>query len=215
MSTTPTPPSGSTGAPALGARLVHFLAERRPVFHYCRLPVYWGTMRRLSQALDLQAGERLLDVGCGTGVGARLARGMYVGLDTDFDSLRFARAHAPQASCSFVHMSALSLGFAGSAFDKAVLMNMVHHLDENILDRLLDQLRGVVRERVFVLDVAPDAANTLSRYFLGHDRGDHIRERPELRALLQRYFEVVNEEVFHNFLRTIPQVLFTLAPRRS
>ena len=208
-----TPPDPTAAAPSLGARILHFLADSRPVFHYGRLPAYWGTFGRLARALDLQAGERLLDVGCGTGVGARLARDMYVGLDTDLEHLRFARAHAPRPSCSFVNMSALRLGFAGASFDKAVLINMVHHLDENILDRLLDQLRGVVRKRVCVLDVAPDASNAVSRFFLGHDRGDHIRERHDLRAALDRYFEVAGEEVFHNFLRTIPQVLFTLAPR--
>jgi hypothetical protein len=89
---------------------------------------------------------------------------------------------------------------------------MVHHLDETILDRLLAQLRGVVRKRVIVLDVAPDASNPVSRFFLGHDRGDHIRERAALRAVLERHFQVEREDIFHNLLRTIPQVLFTMKP---
>jgi len=41
-------------------------------------------------------------------------------------------------------------------FDKAVLINVVHHLDEDTLDRLFIDLRRVVRRGVVVLDADPE-----------------------------------------------------------
>lgn len=183
------------------------------VFHYARLPAYWGTMSRLAGALRVQPGERILDVGCGTGIGAALAREHYVGIDMDLPYLLFARRWVGTAGRAFAKMSATNLGFRASCFDKAVLINVVHHVDDDLLDRFLLELTRVVRESVIVLDAAPDTANRVSRFFLAHDRGEHLRPRRDLRALLERRYRVEHEEVFHNTLRSVSQVLFTLAPK--
>jgi len=185
------------------------------LFHYARLPAYWGTMPRLARALDVRPGERVLDVGCGTGMGTALARNGYVGIDTDLGYLRFAQRWVGAAGCSFLKMSAADLGFRARCFDKAVLINVVHHLDEALLDRFLLELMRVVRSSVVVLDAAPDTANRISRFFLEHDRGDHLRSRRDLRALLERRYRIAHEEVFHNRLRCVSQVLFTLQPRTN
>ena len=182
------------------------------VFHYARLPAYWGTMSRLAGALRLQPGERILDVGCGTGIGTALAREHYVGIDMDLPYLLFAR-RGMGAGRAFAKMSATNLGFRAGCFDKAVLINVVHHVDDEGLDRCLLELTRVVRECVIVLDAAPDTANRVSRFFLAHDRGEYLRPRRDLRALLERRYRVEHEEVFHNTLRYVSQVLFTLAPK--
>lgn len=192
---------------------VHRVVERSALFYYLRVPTYWGTLSRVRDALALGEGERLLDVGCGTGMAAVLARGFYVGVDTTARYLAYARRTAAPGR-HFVAMSAFELAFADRAFDKAVVVNMVHHLDEPAVERLLAELRRVVRGRVVLLDAAPDAANRVERFLLRHDRGHHIRERDALRAILARHFTVRREEVFHNTVRTAPQVLFDLEPRR-
>jgi SAM-dependent methyltransferase len=183
------------------------------VFHYARLPAYWGTMSRLARALRMQPGERILDVGCGTGIGTALAREHYVGIDMDLPYLLFARRWMGAAGRAFAKMSATNLGFRAGCFDKAVLINVVHHVDDDRLDRFLLELTRVVRESVIVLDAAPDTANRVSRFFLAHDRGEHLRPQRDLRALLERRYHVEHEEVFHNTLRYVSQVLFTLAPK--
>jgi len=179
------------------------------VFHLTRPPAYWGTTPRLGAALALEPGERLLEVGCGTGFGARLARSRYVGLDTHLRSVAFAHRRRREG-VDFVCGGAPCLPFASESFDKAVLINVVHHLDEDTLDRLFIDLRRVVRRGVVVLDADPARANRVERFFLAHDRGDHIRPRERLRELLARHFDLVSEKCFHNALHTIPQVLFHL-----
>jgi SAM-dependent methyltransferase len=200
-------------AHAMRLRLFHRIAQSPLIFHYVRLPAYWGTMDRLARAVDLRQQERLLDVGCGSGVGAKLTVGMYVGIDTDVDLLRFARSVVKQAHTSFAVMSALDVGFTSGAFDKAVLINMVHHLPDDVLDRLLQQLTLVVRTKVVVLDVDRAIANPVSGFFLDHDRGHYVRKREALRSALARHWEIEAEEEFHNLMRTVPQLMFTLVPK--
>lgn len=204
--------SSTSPVPWLG-RLLQRLAASSVVFHYTRLPAYWGTFDRVRRVLDLREGESLLDVGCGTGLGAALTRGRYVGVDTDPALLRLARRVLPAQSHAVAAMSAVALGFRQKTFDKATLINVVHHLDEVTVDRLLAQLRCIVRQRVVILDAAPDTANRVSRFFLAHDRGRYVRPRHELRSLLARHYDIEAEETFHNTLRTVSQVLFTLTPR--
>lgn len=197
----------------LAGRALQRIAASSVVFHYTRIPVYWGTLPRIQHALDLRAGESLLDVGCGTGLGSALTRGTYVGVDPDRPSLPLAKQLVRMQPHLIAAMSAVALGFRAAAFDKAVCINMIHHLDDATVDELLQQLRQTVRQRVVVLDPAPDVANGISRFFLAHDRGRYVRPRSALRPLLARHYEIVAEETFHNTLRIVSQVLFTLAPR--
>lgn len=201
---------------SLAEKIIHRVVQNSAFFYYARTHFYWGSMKRMRRALDLRPGERLLDVGCGSGMGAKLTKGTYIGVDNEMSYLRFAHGRLRhRGTHSFACMSAMQLAFADNTFDKAMMLNLVHHLDETILDRFLLELRRVVRKQVFILDHAPDHDNAVSGWLLSLDRGAHIRRRAELRRLLERRYDIANEEAFFNLERTISHVLFTLVPRRS
>jgi ubiquinone/menaquinone biosynthesis C-methylase UbiE len=198
----------------LAEPIVHRVVQNSAFFYYARTHFYWGTMRRMRQTLDIQPGERLLDVGCGAGMGAGLTSGTYVGIDNELTYLRFARKRLKHLSThSFLSMSALELGFADDTFDKAMMLNVVHHLDEEMLDRFFTELSRVVKNRVFVLDHAPERDNLISGWLVSMDRGAYMRESPELRHILERHYHVEKHDVFYNAEHTISHVLFTLVPR--
>lgn len=72
-------------------------------------------------ALGLTGGERVLDVACGTGNAALLARekgAIVTGVDASRRLLEVARQRVPDAK--FVHGDAVRLPFAGGCFDAAV-----------------------------------------------------------------------------------------------
>lgn len=199
----------------LAERVIHRVVQNSAFFYYARTHFYWGTMKRMRRALDLQPGERLLDVGCGSGMGAGLTKGTYIGVDTEMTYLRFAHGRLQgRPTHSFACMSAMRLAFDDGAFDKAMMLNLVHHLDETTLDRFLIELTRVVRKKVFILDHAPDHDNAVSGWLLSLDRGAHIRRRGELRALLERHFEIEKEDAFFNLEHTVSHVLFTLVAKR-
>lgn len=196
-------------------RLVHAAARNAALFHYTRSIAYLGITRRLAAALELAEGERLLDVGCGTGFFARLARGPYVGFDTTQASLAFGRRHYAPARHAFLAMSATHLGLADRSIDRAVIVNVAHHLTDDVLDGLLRDLRRVVTKRVLLVDLDPDSGNPLEDWFMHRDRGAFLRSRATLRALAARHWTIEAEALFHNTLHTQPQMLFRLAPRRG
>ncbi len=179
------------------------------------MAVHLGSMKRLTAALAMEDGERLLDVGCGTGICAQLARGPYVGVDTFMPYLDFCRRRVVGRSYLFVAANAADLCLGDGVFDKAIVASMVHHLDDSAADRLLAELRRVVRKRVVLIDAALDIANPIERFILSHDRGDYVRDGAALRALLSRHFDIEDEETFHNTLHIIPYIVFRLIPRVS
>lgn len=81
--------------------------------------------KRLVAAADLMAGERVLDVACGSGIVARLAAaevgpgGTVVGVDLNPEMLQLARRQAqpPGAAIEFIEGNAESLPVPDSSFD--------------------------------------------------------------------------------------------------
>ncbi len=108
--------------------------------------------RRLIDQADLRPGHRVLEVGCGTGNLALLAKREYpdthvVGLDPDPKALARARRKAAREDL-FVQ---LDPGFAGElpypdeSFDRALSAFMFHHLEPAEKREALREARRVLR----------------------------------------------------------------------
>lgn len=82
--------------------------------------------RRLLRSARLQPGERVLDVGCGTGIAARLAAaevgpsGAVVGIDPDLEMLDVARTAPAPAGIGWRQGTAEDLPVADASIDVAV-----------------------------------------------------------------------------------------------
>jgi ubiquinone/menaquinone biosynthesis C-methylase UbiE len=91
------------------------------------------------------AGKRLLDVGCGAGVLARLLsdRGARVGgVDPNVEAVALAREAVPAGS--FHPAGAEALPFADDSFDGAIFLNSLHHVPEPTMHRALEEAARVV-----------------------------------------------------------------------
>ncbi len=90
---------------------------------------------RLLEALDLRSGQRVLDVGCGTGTLTilieRACRNVSVlGLDGDPDVLKIARqkATAANAHAEFVQALVDNMPFGADSIDRIASSLLFHHL---------------------------------------------------------------------------------------
>lgn len=150
--------------------------------------------RRLLELARLLPGERVLDVGCGTGSLAVLAKkmvgdcGSVSAIDASPEMIARARAKAARAGLQIrlLNATAQELPFADSAFDLALCTMMLHHLAPGARRRLAGELQRVVRPggRVLLVDFSkPDARG---RRMGGHLGGRHGHVAPaEMAQLLQ------------------------------
>ena len=97
------------------------------------------------------AGQRILDFGCGSGLTAvRLGQGGYDVVTADILDYRSPTArHLP-----FVPLrSPKELPFADGAFDAAVALSVIHHIDSDKIPVILAELARVARQVLLVEDV--------------------------------------------------------------
>lgn len=108
--------------------------------------------RRLVEQVALRPGQRLLDVGCGTGTltiqlkqscpGAEV-----IGLDGDATTLAIARGKAEEAGAAIEWREGLSwnLGVPDSTFDHVTSSLLLHHLDVEGKMTTLSAMRRALR----------------------------------------------------------------------
>jgi ubiquinone/menaquinone biosynthesis C-methylase UbiE len=108
--------------------------------------------RQLVDQADLRAGQRVLEVGCGTGSLTTLLKALHpavevVGLDPDPKALDRARHKAERKRVSIVLEQGFSdeLHHPADSFDRVLSALMFHHLGRDEKERSLQEIRRVLR----------------------------------------------------------------------
>jgi len=147
--------------------------------------------RRVQQALARFPQDRILDMGCGSGAFSQLARGEYVGIDTDRAFLEYARRrYGVPNRVRFECHPAAHIPYADQSFDQGLLINVMHHLPDDALPRALGELGRVTRHQVIIVDMVPLKYNLLGRLCYRLDQGKHIRSLAEQAAHVARFIDI-------------------------
>lgn len=147
--------------------------------------------RPLVQQADCHAGDRVLDIGCGTGslllMLARMQPGVQaVGLDPDPAALAIATRKAGKAGASLQ----LDQGFADAlpypdgSFDRVLSSFMFHHLSREVKEKTLREVRRVLKPggRFHMMDFGgPGSRRGFVAHLVHADR--HLKDNAEDRVL--------------------------------
>jgi ubiquinone/menaquinone biosynthesis C-methylase UbiE len=141
---------------------VHFGGRRRWVF------------TRLADESGARPGDRVLDVGCGTGYFTRVMAeavmpgGTAVGVDPSREVIAYARRRTRLANCSFSEGIAEALEAPDGSYDVVVSSLMIHHLPERLRPRAIGEMFRVLRSggSVLIADFRPPASR-VGRHLLG------------------------------------------------
>jgi ubiquinone/menaquinone biosynthesis C-methylase UbiE len=146
-----------------------------PRLHNLLAPLIFAGRRRrfrkLTALSGVRGGERILDVGCGTGHLTRMVAraagpdGSALGVDPSSEALARARRATRVANCAFGEGRAEKLDFPDGSFDAVVSSLMIHHLPDDQRTQAIGEMSRVLRPggRVLVADFRPPASPWLRR----------------------------------------------------
>lgn len=159
--------------------------ERSWLFNLYQIVADPGKRRQIDKFLHDVPYVSVVDIGCGTGNWASVARGRYLGLDTSASFIAASRQryhHDPTKK--FLHANAGSLVLP-ERYDLAILISVLHHLSDDEATRLVNWVARSARY-FFVLDLYPVPWNPISRWLYAMDRGNYVREPSIQKQLILR-----------------------------
>jgi ubiquinone/menaquinone biosynthesis C-methylase UbiE len=145
-------------------------------------PVIAATMReetfkrRLLDQLDPQPGQRILDLGCGTGTLAVLVKerqpsAVVFGVDADGEMLSRAMRKADKAGAAitFEQAFAQTLPHPDESFDAVVSSLFFHHIDRPVKDETVTEIARVLVPggELHVADWGPPSDPVMATMFMG------------------------------------------------
>jgi len=168
------------------------MLEHPAVYAAWQAPFVEEKFAPAARHLHAQPIRRLLDVGCGPGTNAqRFSDVDYVGVDINDRYLSIARAkyrgRFVQADLQTADLSSLG------RFDAILINSFLHHLPDDAVLRILQQLGGLLdgNGRVHVLELVLPERRSLARVMANLDRGRYARNLTAWRDLFGSHFEPV------------------------
>jgi cyclopropane fatty-acyl-phospholipid synthase-like methyltransferase len=154
--------------------------------------------RFVQEHLRPDPGMRVLDVGCGPGDMLRLMpETHYLGLDSDPGYIEAARRRFGDRG-EFRCADVIRADLDGRMFDAVIAHGLLHHLDDDGVDHLMDLTSQVLDPGGRLLTADPVHVNESSRFarwFVRLDRGENVRSPEGYMELGRRHFESVEISV--------------------
>jgi ubiquinone/menaquinone biosynthesis C-methylase UbiE len=178
----------TTDAPKTAGRVLH-RARWYDLFGRVISPGRDKAIReQLTELAAPAAGEKVLDVGCGTGtlaiaIKSRVGAGEVHGIDASPEMIQVAQEKSAKDGSDIDFRVALieALPFPDASFDLVTSSLMLHHLPDDLKARGLLEIRRVLKPggRFMAVDFAADSHSPLGHLLsiFGHARGESMVDK--------------------------------------
>ena len=151
------------------------------------------------------AGERLLDIGCGTGtIVDFLPRVDYWGLDSSVRYIDFAKKKFGERA-KFMNADLCTVPWPVSGpFDRAMAIGVLHHLSDEQVVQVLKNTKEMLKPggKLVTLDGCYESHQSpIAHFFLSMDRGKYVRDEAGYAALARSVFKKVSFHFERKLLR--------------
>jgi 2-polyprenyl-3-methyl-5-hydroxy-6-metoxy-1,4-benzoquinol methylase len=153
------------------------------------------------------AGARILDIGCGTG---RILEYLpvsteYVGLDLNPKYIAYAQnKYKTRAQFYCADVSELTNYVPKfTQFDIILTTAILHHLEDNEVSRLFENLYEYLKERGKIMTFDPTFVpnqSWLAKYIISKDRGQNVRTPEEYIRLIKNRFSSIETYLLNDLL---------------
>jgi ubiquinone/menaquinone biosynthesis C-methylase UbiE len=154
------------------------------------------------------APARLLDVGGGTGTLKKICPPacQYICLDIEEEKLKGFRRKWPTGQA--IWGDATCMPIASESLDAVICMMVAHHLSDDLLPKMLNEVRRILRPggRFLLLDPVYDKKRLPGRILWRLDRGSFPRTPGILRPLVEQHFELIHRDqfsIYHSYFFAI------------
>jgi SAM-dependent methyltransferase len=160
----------------------------------------------------------VLEVGAGTGNWADLVPfgASYLWLDNDPEKLKGFRAKWPYARA--VLGDATALPFQNHAVGTVLSVAVTHHVPDEGLPHLVDEMARVARDRLIFVDAVDVPGRVVSSTLWKYDRGSYPRSAGALRRALEPRFlvdRVENYSAYHRYLLCVASLRRCISSNRT
>ncbi len=175
--------------------------------------------RYIEEYVQPQPGQRVLDIGCGTGECVALFPKVdYLGIDLSPKYIHAANLHYGHLGRFITgNVDSLSAQQLGQ-FDLVMANGVLHHLNDQQVQHLLRVARQVLRPggRLVTLDACwiPNQS-LIARCFLHLDRGEYIRTAEGYQQLAQNVFPMCQAHIRHNLMRIPYTHIILVCPQKA
>lgn len=139
---------------------------------------------------ELDCSKKTLDIGCGAGTFSILFQD-YVGIDV---SPKFIRYAARKYSREFHIMDAANIRFESGSFDNALVVGLLHHLDDESFLKAVSEIKKVLKKngKALILEDIPVQSfiNIIGGLAHRFDLGGNIRGMEDYQRLLEKELHI-------------------------
>ncbi len=150
-----------------------------------------------------KVGDRVLDIGCGTGEVTRYLSGTkYIGVDRHSPYIDFATRNFGKNGQFICADVADHIEVFRGEFDIVIANGLLHHLDDVLAGRLFQIGEQVLSEGGRMVTVDPcryPGQAWITRFIVDKDRGKNVRQYKEYSELAKGTFPEVNSSLWHGF----------------